>query len=79
MLDIKEDPLDSRQQHLDVVCFPVLFPDGRFGKYYKHETVISHCEYMSVAECPYSSMSADAYSAQLSVRKREGGPLISAL
>ena len=28
------------------MCFPVLFPDGRFGKYYKSETVISHCEYI---------------------------------
>ena len=44
LLGIKEDPLDSRQQHLEVMCFPVIFPDGRFGKYYKRETVISHCE-----------------------------------
>ena len=27
LLGVKEDPLDSRQQHLDVMCFPVLFPN----------------------------------------------------
>ena len=27
LLNIKEDPLDHRQIHLDVLCFPVLFPD----------------------------------------------------
>ena len=43
---IKGDPLDSRQQHLDVMCFPVLFPNGKFGKYDKSEKEISHSEYI---------------------------------
>ena len=46
LLGIKEDPLDSRQQHLDVMCFPVLFPNGKFGKYDKREKEISHSEYI---------------------------------
>ena len=46
LLGVKEDPLDSRQQHLDVLCFPVLFPNGKFGKYDKREKEISHSEYI---------------------------------
>ena len=42
LLGVKEDPLDSRQQHLDVMCFPILFPNGKFGKYDKREKEISH-------------------------------------
>ena len=38
--------MDSRQQHLDVMCFPVLFPNGKFGKYDKREKEISHSEYI---------------------------------
>jgi len=33
VLSVKEDPLDNRQRHLDVMCFPVLFPTGEFGEY----------------------------------------------
>ena len=46
LLGIKEDPLDSRQQHLDVMCFPILFPNGKFGKYDKRGKEISHSEYI---------------------------------
>ena len=42
---VKEEPLDCRQKHLDVMCFPVLFPDGNFGKYHPREVRISHSEY----------------------------------
>ena len=31
VLSVKEDPLDNQQWHLDVMCFPVLFPTGEFG------------------------------------------------
>ena len=31
ILSVKEDPLDNRQQHLDIMCFPILFPTGKFG------------------------------------------------
>ena len=26
LLNVKEDPINNRQQHLDVMCFPTLFP-----------------------------------------------------
>ena len=46
LLSIKEDPLDNRQKHLDVMCFPVLFPDGIFGKYHPREVKVSDSEYV---------------------------------
>ena len=44
-MNIKEDPIDNRQQHLDAMCFHVQFPDGRFGKYHPREVKISHSVY----------------------------------
>ena len=41
-----EDPIDNRQQHLDIMCFPVLFPTGRFGKFHPRQEKLSHCEYI---------------------------------
>ena len=41
-----KDPIDNRQQHLEVMCFPVLFPTGRFGKYHPREVKICHSEYV---------------------------------
>ena len=32
LLHVEEEPLDNRQKFLDVMCFPTLFPDGKFGK-----------------------------------------------
>ena len=29
MLNVKDDPIQSRQKHLDVMCFPTLFPSGQ--------------------------------------------------
>ncbi len=46
MLSVREDPLDNRQQHLDVMCFPVLFPTGKFGKFHPREVKLSHSEYI---------------------------------
>ena len=31
LMSITEDPISNRQQHLDVMCFPVLFPNGNLG------------------------------------------------
>ena len=45
LLSVKEDAIDNRQQHLDVMCFPKLFPNGKFGKYHPHDVKISHSEY----------------------------------
>ncbi len=46
LLNVKENPLDSRQTHLDAMCFPALFPDGKFGKYHPREVKLSHSEYI---------------------------------
>ncbi len=47
MLSVKEDPLDNnRQQHLDVMCFPVLFPTGKFGEFHSRDVKLSHSEYI---------------------------------
>ena len=37
VLGVTEDPIDNRQQHLDVMCFPVLFPTGKFGELHPRE------------------------------------------
>ena len=43
---VQEDPLDNRQKYLHVMCFPVLFPTGHFGKYHPREVNLSHSEYV---------------------------------
>ena len=45
VLGVAEDPLDNRQQHLDVMCFPVLFTSGKFGEFHPREKN-SHSEYI---------------------------------
>ena len=37
VLGVTEYPIDNRQQHLDVMCFPVLFPTGKFGEFHPCE------------------------------------------
>ena len=46
ILSIKERPIDNRLKYLDVMCFPVLFPNGQFGKYHEREVSLSHSEYV---------------------------------
>ncbi len=46
VLSVNESPLHNRQQHLDVMCFPVLFPTGKFGKFHPREVKPSHSEYI---------------------------------
>ena len=41
VLSVTKDPRDNRQQHLDVICFPVLFPTGKFGEFHPHEKNLS--------------------------------------
>ena len=43
---VHEHPLDSRQLHLDLMCFPALFPTVTFGENYTRDVKISHCEYV---------------------------------
>ena len=46
MLSATEHPIDNRQQHIDVMCFPVLFPTGKFGEFHLREEKLSHSEYI---------------------------------
>ena len=32
LLSVREDPIDNRQQYLGMMCFPILYPTGKFGK-----------------------------------------------
>ena len=45
LLNVKEDALDNRQKYLDVLCFPDLFPTGRFGECHPREVHITKSEY----------------------------------
>ena len=38
--------MDSRQLHLDLICFPVLFPNGKFGEHYAREVKITSSDYI---------------------------------
>ena len=42
---VREDPIDNQQQQLDVMCFPKLYPTGKFGKYHPRDVKISHSEF----------------------------------
>ena len=46
LLSVKEDPIDNRQQYLDVMCFPSLFPTGKFGEHHPRAVKLSHSEYI---------------------------------
>ena len=45
LMNMQEEPIDSRKKYLDVMCFPTLFPDGNFGKHHDSQKKISHSEY----------------------------------
>ena len=45
LLNVREDPIDSRQQYLDVMCFPTLYPTGKFGKYHTREVKLTHTDF----------------------------------
>ena len=45
-MSITEDPINNKQQHLDVMCFPVLFPTGKFGEFHPRKERISPSEYV---------------------------------
>ena len=34
LINVKENALSNKFKHLDVLCFPTLFPSGRFGEFY---------------------------------------------
>ena len=46
LMSITEYPINSKQQHIDVMYFPVLFPTGKFGEFHPREEKISPSEYI---------------------------------
>ena len=51
--NVKEDALSNKLKHLDVMCFPTLFPSGRFGEGYQREVKLTYSEYMKSRPIPY--------------------------
>ena len=49
LLSVREDPINNRQQHLDVMCFPT-YPTGKFGKYHPRDVKISHSAFDKIIE-----------------------------
>ena len=43
--DVKEDALSNKFKYLDVLCFPTLFPSGRFGESHPRRIPISASEF----------------------------------
>ena len=46
MLKVEEPALDNRLKYLDVICFPCLFPTGRYGEFHPREVKLTFCEYV---------------------------------
>ena len=46
LLSVREGPIDNRQQYLDVLCFPVIFPTGKFGEFHPRQEKLSHSDYI---------------------------------
>ena len=45
-MSVTEDPIRNKQEHLDVMCFPVLFPTGEFGEFHPRKEKLSPSEYI---------------------------------
>ena len=43
--DVKEDALSNKLKYLDVLCFPTLFPSGKFGESHSRPVAITASEY----------------------------------
>ena len=43
--DVKEDALSNKLKYLDVLCFPTLFPSGKFGESHSRTVAITASEY----------------------------------
>ena len=46
LLSVHEQPLDNRQKFLDVLCFPTLFPTGRYGEFHPRSVKLTFSEYL---------------------------------
>ena len=45
LMDVQEDAISNKFKHLDVLCFPTLFPTGRFGESHPRDNAISVSEF----------------------------------
>ena len=45
LIDVKEDALSNKLNYLDVLCFPTLFPSGKFGESHSRPVAIMASEY----------------------------------
>ena len=45
LTDVREDALSNKLKYLDVLCFPTLFPSGKFGESHPRDVAISPSEY----------------------------------
>jgi len=48
MLKIDRNPIDQRDLNLDVKCFPVLFPYGKYGQYFERLINLSSSEFIKL-------------------------------
>ena len=46
MLESRQQAIDDRQSHLDLMCFPNLFPTGRFGENHPRQVKLDFSEYV---------------------------------
>uniref|UniRef100_A0A1X7VJS4 Uncharacterized protein n=1 Tax=Amphimedon queenslandica TaxID=400682 RepID=A0A1X7VJS4_AMPQE len=49
-MNLKEAPIDNRQEHLDLLCFPTIFPTGQYGEHHPRQSypaqTLSFSEYV---------------------------------
>ena len=45
LMDVQEDAISNKFKRLDVLCFPTLFPTGRFGESHPRDNAISVSEF----------------------------------
>ena len=38
LMNVKEAPIDNRQEHLYLLCFPTLFPTGQYGEHHPRQS-----------------------------------------
>ena len=38
LMNVKEVPIDNRQEHLDLLCFPTLFPTGQYVEHHPRQS-----------------------------------------
>ena len=50
LMNVKEAPIDYRQEHLDLLCFPTIFPTGQYVEHHPRQSypakTLSFSEYI---------------------------------